>query len=122
VADMAWAFNTAKGLSDFIGMIVYLTFAWAFVIYFVEKSSAAPSWWVRHNYATAAFFTAIIALYLVFLLGRVIIEYFMYLASVARHPWVRVLSVALALYCYWAVSTSIWDISVRRAQATKVAQ
>ena len=122
VAEMAQAFDKAKGLSDFIGMIVQLTFTVAFFFYFIQKMSAATSWGYLCWYSTVALLGGVVAIYFWLLISRILSGYFVYLQSFVRHPWGQAVVLFFFLYCYLAVITGIWDISITLARATKLGQ
>jgi hypothetical protein len=52
--EMRLVFDRAKHLSDFIGMVVQLTFLMVFVAYFVAKSKSSTSWWWGSVYSSTA--------------------------------------------------------------------
>jgi hypothetical protein len=119
-AEMAEAFGKAKPLSDFLGMLVRLTFAMAFVRYCFATPSVPRSYWQQGLRQTAGGVGVMITGYFGIQISRVIFAYFMRDMAVHRIWWVRALSLVVALYFYWAATTTIWQLAESLASATKL--
>jgi hypothetical protein len=118
--EMADAFGKAKPLSDFLGMLVRLTFAMAFVRYCFATPSGPTSYWHQGLRQTAGGAGIMITGYFGIQISRVIFAYFMQDMAVHRKWWLRVISLVAALYFYWAVTTTIWQLAESLASATKL--
>jgi hypothetical protein len=119
-AEMAEAFGQAKPLSDFLGMLVRLTFAMAFVRYCFTTPSVPRSYWAQGLRQTAGGAGIMITGYFGIQISRVIFAYYMRDMAVFRVGWRRGFALIVALYFYLAVTTTIWQLAESLATATKL--
>jgi hypothetical protein len=119
-AEMAEAFGQAKPLSDFLGMLIRVTFAMAFVRYCFATPSVPRSYWTQGLRQTAGGAGIMVTAYFTIQISRVILAY--YLRDMAVFPvgWKRGIALVVALYFYLAVTTTIWQPAESLAIATKL--
>ncbi len=115
-AEMVKAFDKAKKLSDFIGMIVRLTFAMVFVAYCFTKAHDTTSWLYKYSYRIAGGFGAAITAYFGFLISRIVFEYFMRDVGAAKQYWLKVIVLFISLFLFWSVFTTILDVAQHAAK------
>jgi hypothetical protein len=119
-AEMILGFDKAKRMSDFIGMIVRLTFLMVFVAYFVTKTKLSTSWWWWYYYGSAVGFGLIFTFYFGFLIIRIVLQYFLRDVVVHTNPWIKALMLVINIYFYYVVASGIIDIAQAIARATKL--
>jgi hypothetical protein len=119
-AEMTEAFGKAKPLSDFLGMLVRLTFAMAFIRYCFATPSVPRSYWEQGLRQTAGGAGIMITGYFAIQISRVIFAYYMRDMAVFPVGWRRGVALVVALYFYLAVTTTIWKLAESLASATKL--
>lgn len=117
--EMAEAFSKAKPVSDFLGMLVRLTFAMAFVRYCFATSNAPMSYWRQVLRQSAGGVGIVITGYFGFQIARVILAYFARDFAVQRTGWIRAIMVVVSLFWYLAVTATILDLVESLAKIAK---
>lgn len=118
--EMVEAFGKAKPLSDFLGMLVRLTFAMAFVRYCFATPSVPTSYWQQGLRQAAGGVGVMITGYFFIQVSRIIFGYFMRDMAVQRIWWVRGIMLVVQVYFYFAVTFTILQLAESLATATKL--
>jgi hypothetical protein len=118
--EMAAAFGKAKQLSDFLGMLVRLTFAIVFVRYCFTRPDPGTSYWQQSLRSTAGGVGFMLTVYFGVQISKIIFTYFMRDMAVHRKGWIRAITLVAALYFYWSVVSTISHLAESLAAATKM--
>jgi hypothetical protein len=119
--QLAEPFHQAKGLSDFVGIIVSMTFTMAFCIFSFDKISTKTFGFEAAGYANVALASAILACYFFLLITRMI---FLYLFQDVRSElplWYRIVFGLISMVTYFSLLTGIWNVAIALAKLGKCA-
>jgi hypothetical protein len=110
-AEVARAFENAKGLADFIGMVVSLGFTVALYTFCFEQMKSTTGWIDFSAYSVAAVFFLGLSACLWFWTSSIVFHYFWEDVADNRLVWLKAITLLLLLMQCFAVTWTIYKFA-----------